>query len=354
MIYDSGSTSRSVDLQVVDDAGLGVTGLVAATFPPMVYSLGGANADVSFPSLSDLDTITTAWAAGGVKERTNGWYRVDLPDGVFTTAGVVTVRGDASGKHVILEPLDIAPPVNATRLSGTAQTARDIGDSVLLSSGTGTGQVSLSSGAVLLQATQTGVTIPNVTTVGSVTGNVGGNVTGTVASVVGNVGGNVVGTVGSVIGAVGSVAGAVGSVTGNVGGNVVGSVALVSGSVASVVGSVGSVSSAVTIANAADVTAIKTKTDQLTFTVANSVDATATVDTSDIADDVLTTQITESYAADGVAPTLAQAIMMLLQRQFDVAISGTTMTVKRLDGSTTAATLTLNSSTAPTSIARAT
>lgn len=59
--------------------------------------------------------------------------------------------------------------------------------------------------------------------VGSVTGNVGGNVVGTVASVVGNVGGNVVGTVASVVGAVGSV-------TGNVGGNVVGSVGSINGS----------------------------------------------------------------------------------------------------------------------------
>lgn len=49
------------------------------------------------------------------------------------------------------------------RVGGTLQTARDLGLSVLLSSGTGTGQISLSSGAVLLQATQTGVTIPTVT-----------------------------------------------------------------------------------------------------------------------------------------------------------------------------------------------
>jgi hypothetical protein len=54
---------------------------------------------------------------------------------------------------------------NVTTIAGTAQTGRDIGASVLLSSGTGTGQISLSSGAVLLQATQTGVTIPTVTTV---------------------------------------------------------------------------------------------------------------------------------------------------------------------------------------------
>ena len=51
------------------------------------------------------------------------------------------------------------------------------------------------SGRVLLQPTQTGVTIPSVTTI---TGNVNGNVAGSVASVSGNVGGNVVGSVASV------------------------------------------------------------------------------------------------------------------------------------------------------------
>ncbi len=40
--------------------------------------------------------------------------------------------------------------VNASKLGGTSQTGRDIGASVLLSSGTGTGQVSLASGKVSL------------------------------------------------------------------------------------------------------------------------------------------------------------------------------------------------------------
>lgn len=40
------------------------------------------------------------------------------------------------------------PEVNTTHLAGTSQTARDIGASVLLSNGTGTGQVKLSSGYV--------------------------------------------------------------------------------------------------------------------------------------------------------------------------------------------------------------
>lgn len=95
-------------------------------------------------------------------------------------------------------------------------------------------------------------TVANVTTTGSVSGNVAGsvgsvagNVLGSVASVVGNVGGNVVGSVASVVGNVGgsvdSVVNAVGSVTGNVGGSVASVVGNVGGSVDSVTNAVGSV-----------------------------------------------------------------------------------------------------------------
>lgn len=163
--------------------------------------------------------------------------------------------------------------------------------------------------------------------VGSVTGNVGGNVTGSVGSVVGNVGGNVTGSVGSVVGAVGSV-------TGNVGGNVTGSVGSVAtGGIAAASFAAGAITSTVLAADCigasqlatdciganelaasaiteiqaglstldaagirsavglasanldtqlstiddfldTEVAAIKAKTDQLTFTSANKVDAT--------------------------------------------------------------------------------
>lgn len=46
------------------------------------------------------------------------------------------------------------PDVNTVKISGTAQTARDIGASVLLSPGTGTGQVSITSGVVSANAVQ--------------------------------------------------------------------------------------------------------------------------------------------------------------------------------------------------------
>ena len=70
--------------------------------------------------------------------------------------------------------------------------------------------------------------------------------------------------------------------------------------------------------------------------------------------DILNFQIAESYAADGVAPTLAQALMLIQQNLGDFSISGTTITVRQLDGSTTAATYTLDDGTSPTSKTRST
>ena len=79
-----------------------------------------------------------------------GLYRIDWPDEAFN-GGV--------GKHVVLIvvctgvdttflDVELSPGVNAVAVGGTTQTGRDIGASVLLSSGTGTGQVTLSSGVV--------------------------------------------------------------------------------------------------------------------------------------------------------------------------------------------------------------
>lgn len=68
----------------------------------------------------------------------------------------------------------------------------------------------------------------------------------------------------------------------------------------------------------------------------------------------LTTQLTESYSTDGTAPTLTQAIMAIQQMLQEASVSSTTMTVKKLDGSTSAMTFTLNDATSPTSITRAT
>lgn len=69
--------------------------------------------------------------------------------------------------------------------------------------------------------------------------------------------------------------------------------------------------------------------------------------------DLLATALTESYAADGAAPTLSQALFQIQQFLMERAISTTTMTIKKLDGTTTAMTLTLDDANSPTSITRA-
>lgn len=71
-------------------------------------------------------------------------------------------------------------------------------------------------------------------------------------------------------------------------------------------------------------------------------------------DALYTRQLTEAYAADGAAPTVAQALLQIQQMLTEFGISGTTMTVKKLDGTTTAFTLTLNDGSAPTALTRAT
>lgn len=78
----------------------------------------------------------------------------------------------------------------------------------------------------------------------------------------------------------------------------------------------------------------------------------AVVDALPTITDILTTQMTEAYAADGVAPTLAQCLFLIQQALTEFAISGTTTTIKKLNGSTTAAVLTHDDATNATSATR--
>jgi hypothetical protein len=245
-----------------------------------------------------LAALTTAHSDGGFLHIGNGYYRLDLPDAACASgAAGVLVHGTVTGMVVIgcyiqlvaYDPFDtvrlgltalpnaaaeaagglytrgsgagqINQPANGRidantiAVSGTTQTARDLGASVLISSGTGTGQLDVTSGVVkanLAQilgtvltetagqiaaafkkwfdvATPSGTvnSIPNATAGAS--GGLfiaGTNAATTVTtSLTTTFTGNLTGSVASVTGAVGSVTGAVGSVTGNVSGNVTGSV----------------------------------------------------------------------------------------------------------------------------------
>lgn len=168
-----------------------------------------------------------------------------LPNANAGANGGLPLSVDASGR------------VDVLKINGTSQTARDIGASVLLSAGTGTGQLDFTSGVVkanlaqilgtaltetagqiaagfkkffniatpaatmdhgvLVDTVTTATTATNLTnapTNGDLTAAMKTSVTTAAtaatpvaASVTGNVGGNVTGSVGSVVGAVGSVTG---------------------------------------------------------------------------------------------------------------------------------------------------
>lgn len=63
---------------------------------------------------------------------------------------------------------------------------------------------------------------------------------------------------------------------------------------------------------------------------------------------------TESYRADAATGTLPQLLYEIVAHLGESSIAATTKTIKKIDGSTTAATFTLNDATTPTSITRTT
>ena len=75
---------------------------------------------------------------------------------------------------------------------------------------------------------------------------------------------------------------------------------------------------------------------------------------AEVVDALTVDMIADSYSADGVQPTIAQAILAIQQFLTEKSVSSTTVTVKKPNGSTTAFTLTLDSATSPTSITRTT
>jgi hypothetical protein len=315
----AGSTSQTIDVFIPDSAsttGGGKTGLVFNTSNLAAYYRKGATGTATAITLA-TQTVGGAYSSGGFVEidATNmpGMYRLDLPNAAVDTAGLthVMLRGASGMAPTVVRVMCSAVAADAKLLGGTTQTGRDVGASVLLSSGTGAGQISLSSGLVTLAGvTHTGAVIPTVTTTGTATtatnltnlpsipanwltaagiaalalngkgdwnvGKTGYALTaGTgLGNQTANITGNLSGSVGSVTGAVGSVTAAVtagtvsdktgysltagtglGNQTANITGNLSGSVGSVTGAVGSVtgdvggnvVGSVASVTAAVTL-----------------------------------------------------------------------------------------------------------
>jgi hypothetical protein len=101
-------------------------------------------------------------------------------------------------------------------------------------------------------------------------------------------------------------------------------------------------------ATAAALAAAQVDLDAITDTGVTCVALTSAA----IADVWSTDTLTESYAANGAAGTPAQLVYAIQQYLTMFTISGTSYAVKKLDGSTTAFTVTLNDGTTPTAATR--
>lgn len=405
-----GDTSRIEYIFVQNSSlttGAGLTGLAFNTASLVAYYVRTQGSATAITLATQ--TVTGAFSSGGFVEvdATNmpGVYRVDIPDACFASGQdkvVVMLKGATNMAPVTLEyqlvnfdpeaalatPTNITAgtittATNVTTLNGIAAnvitaasiasdaiTAAKIATAALTAAKFAAGAIdaaaiadgaidaaTFAAGAINAAAIAadaiTDAKVAADVTIASVTGSVG-SVTGAVGSVTGAVGSVAAGGIAAASFAAGainaaaiaadaitdakvasdvtiaSVTGAVGSVTGNVGGNVVGSVGSVVGAVGSVTGAVGSV----------------------TGLTASNLDTT--VSSRATPAQILTTALTEAYAADGAAPTLAQFMFQLWSALSEFAVAGTTITAKKLDGTTTAMTFTLDDGTNPTSRTRAT
>jgi hypothetical protein len=188
MIVTKGATSQTVYVDLLDNAstsGGRKTGLSSASAGMTAYYVRAGGSAVAI-SLSTLAAANSAWSSGGMKEvdGTNmpGVYRYDIPDAAFASGAdsvVITIKATGVVQVTLLVKLtavdfqdavragltalpnatagatnglplavDSSGRVDVLKINGTSQTARDIGASVLLSAGSGAGQLDFTSGVI--------------------------------------------------------------------------------------------------------------------------------------------------------------------------------------------------------------
>jgi len=170
-----GTTSQVVDILALNSSvttGAGLTGLAYNTSSlTCYYHRNTASADVAV----SLATMTLGtWATGGfiVVDGTNmpGLYQFGIPNAALASGAdsvVFYFTGATNLAPIVLE-IELTATSNQDAVHGGMSALPNTActtNASLLTSGTGTDQISVSSGKTLLQATQTGVTIPTVTTV---------------------------------------------------------------------------------------------------------------------------------------------------------------------------------------------
>lgn len=305
------------------------------------------------------DTSATEMDATNAK----GIYVFDLTQGE-TNADELTFSAKSSTANISISPRFVStnPPnfsaasidsngrVDVIKVAGTTQTARDIGASVLLSAGTGAGQLDFTSGVVKANATQwLGGTIPavNVTgvplvdlkyTLGTISPATAGSVradavTGSVGSVTGGATSANQTTINNNILALGSPMQSYAQPTGFLAATFPGTVASTTNITAGTITTVTNLTNAPT---AGDLTATM-KTSVTTAATAATPTVTLTSgERISVADALLDRDM--ATGTDSGGRTVRNALRFLRNLW---TISGTTLTVKKEDDSTTAWTSTL-------------
>lgn len=162
----AGATSRREYVFILDSTsttGAGKTGLTSGSGGLKAYYVRpGANAvSISITSV----TVTGSYTSGGFVEvdPTNmpGVYRIDIPDAVFAASAdkaIVMLSGATGMAPVVLEyDLVAYDPLDTVRLGLTALPNVASGSvGAIITSGTGTAQLSVSSGAVTVGTMNSG------------------------------------------------------------------------------------------------------------------------------------------------------------------------------------------------------
>lgn len=117
---------------------------------------GNIKSGVSWTVRRCIDGTFAAATGTATEDGATGWYKFAMSqaDTNGNNIGFSFVGTGAVPQTVNIVTDGAAPDVNVTTIGGTSQTARDLGASVLLSPGTGTGQVDITSGVVKSNVTQ--------------------------------------------------------------------------------------------------------------------------------------------------------------------------------------------------------
>jgi hypothetical protein len=312
----AGTTDVSVVIRIIDSAD--GTPETAVAFDTGGIDLwyrreGAASTDITEATLSAL---TDAHSDGGFLHINDGWYRLDLPDAACgANATGVQIGGTVTGMVVLAPYIELVAynPYDTVRLGLTAlPNAAAEAAGGIYTRGSGAGQINQTNN---------------------------GRVDTDVAAIAAN--------------AITATA---------IAANAIDADALAADAVTEIQSGLATAAALDTVDNLLDteIAAIITAVDALP-TNAELATALGTADDAVLAAiaglndlsvaDILTAALADAYAANGVAPTLQQAIMGVHQYLMEKDISGTDYTVKKLDGND-AFVVTLNDATTPTASSR--